>query len=69
MITTPTPERSASVSFGLEWAQARASRIPHMQLGRYRRFREDALEQWLDELERRSVDGREAREPRYRSHG
>ena len=39
------------------WAQARAGRIPHVQLGRYRRFREEALEEWLDELERRSVDG------------
>ena len=39
------------------WAQARAGRIPHVQLGRYRRFREEALDQWLAELERRSVDG------------
>jgi len=38
------------------WAQARAGRIPHVQLGRYRRFREEALEKWLDELESRSVD-------------
>jgi excisionase family DNA binding protein len=37
------------------WAQARAGRIPHVQLGRYRRFREEALEQWLNELERQSV--------------
>jgi excisionase family DNA binding protein len=39
------------------WARARAGRIPHVQSGRYRRFREEALEQWLDELERGSVDG------------
>jgi excisionase family DNA binding protein len=26
------------------WAQARAGRIPHVRLGRYRRFRESALE-------------------------
>ena len=37
------------------WAQARAGRIPHVQLGRYRRFREEALEQWLADLEARSV--------------
>jgi excisionase family DNA binding protein len=36
------------------WAQARAGRIPHVQLGRYRRFREDALDEWLAELEQRS---------------
>ena len=37
------------------WAQARAGRIPHVQLGRYRRFREEALERWLEELETRSA--------------
>ena len=33
------------------WAQARAGRIPHVRLGRYRRFRESAVEEWLQELE------------------
>ena len=33
------------------WAQARAGRIPHIRLGRYRRVREEALEAWLRELE------------------
>jgi excisionase family DNA binding protein len=33
------------------WAQARAGRIPHVQLGRYRRFREEALEEWIRDLE------------------
>jgi excisionase family DNA binding protein len=37
------------------WAQARAGHIPHVQLGRYRRFREEALEQWLARLENDSV--------------
>lgn len=32
-------------------AQARAGRIPHVRLGRYRRFRESALEAWLRDLE------------------
>jgi excisionase family DNA binding protein len=35
------------------WAQARAGRIPHVQLGRYRRFREEALETWLRDQEAR----------------
>jgi Helix-turn-helix domain len=30
---------------------ARAGRIPHVRLGRYRRFRESAVEEWLRELE------------------
>lgn len=33
------------------WAQARAGRIPHVRLGRYRRFREEAIEAWLQRLE------------------
>jgi excisionase family DNA binding protein len=33
------------------WAQARAGRIPHVRLGRYRRFRESALEAWVCGLE------------------
>jgi excisionase family DNA binding protein len=51
------------------WAQARAGRIPHVQLGRYRRFREEALEEWLDELERRSVDERAKTGPVFRRTG
>ncbi len=37
------------------WAQTRAGQIPHAQLGRYRRFREEAIEQWLAQLEQNSV--------------
>jgi excisionase family DNA binding protein len=33
------------------WAQVRADRIPHVRLGRYCRFREEAIEQWLLQLE------------------
>lgn len=32
------------------WAQARGP-IPHVRLGRYRRFRESAVEEWLREIE------------------
>ena len=43
------------------WAQARAGRIPHVQLGRYRRFREEALDRWLvsgaESLEGRECGG------------
>jgi predicted DNA-binding transcriptional regulator AlpA len=31
------------------WARARAGRIPHVRLGRYRRFRASAIEAWLEE--------------------
>ncbi len=33
------------------WAEARAGRIPHVRLGRYRRFRESSVEAWLRNLE------------------
>ena len=39
------------------WAQARAGRIPHVQLGRYLRFREEALDRWLEDLELRAGEG------------
>ena len=37
------------------WALTRAGRIPHVQLGRYRRFREEAIEEWVRRLEQESV--------------
>ena len=37
------------------WAQARAGRIPHVRLGRYRRFREEAIDAWLRQLEESSL--------------
>lgn len=37
------------------WAQARAGRMPHIRLGRYRRFRESAVEAWICELEAEST--------------
>jgi excisionase family DNA binding protein len=33
------------------WAQARKGTIPHVRFGRNRRFREDAIDEWLRELE------------------
>ena len=34
------------------WAQARADLIPHVRLGRYCRFREEAIDAWLEAIER-----------------
>jgi excisionase family DNA binding protein len=41
---------------GRDWlyAQVRAGQIPHIRMGRYVRFREGAIDEWLTELERRS---------------
>ena len=45
------------------WAQARAGRIPHVRLGRYRRFRESAVEEWLRELVTGGATARAAHRP------
>ena len=38
------------------YAETRAGRIPHVRLGpRYRRYRWEAIEQWISELERGPV--------------
>ena len=58
MSSLPTVEPVAErlgVSKDWVWAQARAGLIPHVQLGRYRRFREEALDAWLREREEQSV--------------
>jgi excisionase family DNA binding protein len=33
------------------YVQTRADRIPHVRLGRYVRFRQDAIEQWVAGIE------------------
>ena len=33
------------------YAETRAGRIPHIELGRYYRYRSSTLEAWLDEKE------------------
>ena len=36
------------------WAQTRAGHIPSISLGRYRRYRRQTIDQWLQELEAQS---------------
>jgi excisionase family DNA binding protein len=38
------------------WAQARAGLIPHVKLGRYKRFRSEAIDAWLAQLEDGGAD-------------
>lgn len=45
------------VTPGWVYAQTRADRIPHVRLGRYVRFRRDAIEQWVAQIEAEG-DGR-----------
>jgi excisionase family DNA binding protein len=37
------------------YEQSRAGRIPTVTLGRYRRYRREAIEQWLADLEKRGL--------------
>jgi excisionase family DNA binding protein len=37
------------------YAQSRAGRIPTITLGRYRRYRRQSIEDWIDALERANV--------------
>lgn len=37
------------------YAETRRHRIPHIRLGRYVRYRRDALAAWMDQLEDRSI--------------
>jgi excisionase family DNA binding protein len=49
-----TAEEVADMTgMGVDWiyAQARLGRIPTVRLGRYRRFRPEAIEQWVRDQE------------------
>jgi excisionase family DNA binding protein len=37
------------------YAETRAGRMPHVELGRYRRYRTDAIEAWIAQRERGPV--------------
>lgn len=39
------------------YEQSRLGRIPTVTLGRYRRYRREAIEEWLEELEAEGPDG------------
>ena len=55
LLTAEEVAERLGVRTGWVWAQARAGRIPHVPLGRYRRFRESALEAWICGLEAAST--------------
>jgi excisionase family DNA binding protein len=51
LLTAEDVAERLGVSREWVWAEARAGRIPHVPLGRYRRFREEAIDAWLRSLE------------------
>ena len=46
-------EVAALLGIGVDWVweQARQGRIPHIRLGRFRRFRRQAIQEWLEAIE------------------
>jgi excisionase family DNA binding protein len=40
------------------YAETRAGRLPHVPLGRYRRYREDAVDEWLTRIEKNRKEER-----------
>jgi excisionase family DNA binding protein len=57
LLTADQVAERLGVSKAWVWAQVRADAIPHVRLGRYRRFREEAIEEWLAGLERGGLEG------------
>ena len=51
LLTAQDLADTLGVSKDWVWAQARAGTIPHIRLGRYCRFRTEAIEAWIVELE------------------
>jgi len=48
---------AALLGVGADWiySETRAGRIPHVKLGRYRRYRRESIAAWLAELEAAST--------------
>jgi len=52
LLTAQDVATMLGVTTGWVYAQSRKGRIPTITLGRYRRYRRDAILQWLDQIER-----------------
>jgi excisionase family DNA binding protein len=56
MTAEEVAERLGGVSVKWVWAQTRAGKIPHVKLGRLRRYRPETIEAWLAGLEQGGDD-------------
>ena len=52
LLTAQDVAAMLGVTAGWVYAQSRMGRIPTIPLGRYRRYRRDAILGWLDQIER-----------------
>jgi excisionase family DNA binding protein len=52
LLTAAEVAELLSVPTSWVYAESRAGRIPHITVGRYRRFSRDSIEEWSNGLER-----------------
>jgi excisionase family DNA binding protein len=57
LMTAAEVAEMTGMTLGWVYSESRAGRIPTIKLGRYRRFRREAIERWLEDLERGKVEG------------
>jgi excisionase family DNA binding protein len=55
LLTAAEVAERLRVTTGWVYAATRANRLPHVRLGRYVRFRADAIERWLADVERAGI--------------
>ena len=51
LLTAPEVAQMLGVPRTWVYEQSRAGRIPTVTLGRYRRYREEAIKEWIEQLE------------------
>ena len=51
LLTAPEVAQMLGVPRTWVYEQTRAGRIPTVTLGRYRRYREEAIKEWIEQLE------------------
>jgi excisionase family DNA binding protein len=57
LLTAEQVAELLGVAKGWVYEQSRAGRIPTVTLGRYRRYRREAIEQWVAQLEAEGANG------------
>lgn len=55
LLTAEDVAAMLGVTVGWIYTETRAGRIPHVKLGRYRRYRRQTIDRWLEDLEASSV--------------
>lgn len=58
LLTAAQVAKRLGVPTSWVYEQSRAGRIPTVTLGRYRRYRREAIEAWLEEIEDRPYERR-----------